>query len=177
MYSANESGNDPLACSFTDLFTCLRDGEVTQEDWHSLLRSQERANNCQEFANAVHLFYDRKSVSEYNYDELCTLGAPIATIQVLHSDSVAASTKPDDAGGLHPVIFLAEGACVMLTANIWNIWQQADLCNGSAGTVYKLLYQEGHQPPSLPIAVLVQFDLILVQHSLTMSPIAFLSHP
>ena len=67
-------------------------------------------------------------MAEYNYDKLCTLGAPIATIQALHSDPVA-------------------------------IWQQAGLCNGSAGTIYMLLYQEGHQPPSLPIAVLVQFDL------------------
>lgn len=28
----------------------------------------------------------------------------------------------------------------MLTANIW---QQVGLCNGTAGTVFKLLYQEG----------------------------------
>ena len=50
--------------------------------------------------------------------KLRTFGSPIAAIQAIHSDTVAASAKPDDAGGLHPVIFLAEGARVMLTANI-----------------------------------------------------------
>ena len=79
-------------------------------------------------------------MAEYNYDKLHTFGSPIAAIQAIHSDTVAASAKPDDAGGLHPVIFLAEGARVMLTANIW---QQVGLCNGTAGTVFKLLYQEG----------------------------------
>ena len=136
-----QSGNDPLACSFRQLLLHLRDGEVTQEDWHSLLqRSPERADNCSEFVDAVHLIYDKKSMAEYNYDKLHTLGSPIAAIQAIHSDAVAASAKPDDAGGLHPVIFLAEGARVMLTANIW---QQVGLCNGTAGTVFKLLYQEG----------------------------------
>lgn len=38
----------------------------------------------------------------------------------------------------------------MLTANLW---QQVGLCNGAAGTVYQLLYQEGHAPPNQPIAV------------------------
>ena len=91
----------------------LRDGEVTQ-DWHSLLEcSPERGNNCQEFYNAVHIFYDRKSVAEYNYEKLCALGTPIATIQAIHSDPVATCAKPDDAGGLHPVIFLAEESRVM----------------------------------------------------------------
>jgi len=32
-----QSGNDSLACSFRQLLMHLRDGEVTQEDWHSLL--------------------------------------------------------------------------------------------------------------------------------------------
>lgn len=43
----------------------------------------------------------------------------------------------------------------MLTANLW---QEVGLSNGAAGTVYDIIYQEGHQPPSLPVAALVQFD-------------------
>ena len=43
----------------------------------------------------------------------------------------------------------------MLTANLW---QEVGLCNGATGTVYELLYQEGHAPPNPPVAVLVQFD-------------------
>lgn len=43
----------------------------------------------------------------------------------------------------------------MLTANLW---QEVGLCNGAAGTVYQILFHEDHQPPDLPIAILVDFD-------------------
>ena len=44
------------------------------------------------------------------------------------------------------------------------------LCNGAAGTVHDILYQENQQPPNLQIAVLVNFDhysgpSFLQQHS------------
>ncbi len=72
----------------------------------------------------------------------------------IHPNAAAAATKPDDAGGLLPVLFIAAGARVMLTSNVW---QEVGLCNGAAGMVYELLYQEGQAPPHLTIAVLVQF--------------------
>lgn len=43
----------------------------------------------------------------------------------------------------------------MLTANLW---PDTGLCNWGTGTVYELLYQEGHAPPNLLVAVLIQFD-------------------
>ena len=88
-------------------------------------------------------------------DKLSSLGTPIATIKAIHSSPTAAVAKSEDAGGLCPVVFLAKDARVMLTANLW---QEVGLCNGAAGTVYDIVYQEGHSPPNLPIAVLVQFD-------------------
>lgn len=60
--------------------------------------------------------------------------------------------KPGDAGGPSPV---AKGAHITLTANLW---QEVGPCNGAAGTVYDIVYQEGYAPPNLPIAVLVQFE-------------------
>ena len=54
--------------------------------------------------------------------------------------------------GLEPVTFLAKGAKVMLTMNLW---PSVCLCNGATGTV---IYHNEHQPPDLPIAVIVQFD-------------------
>lgn len=80
---------------------------------------------------------------------------PIAAISAIHSSPAAAATKSKDTGGLLPVIFIAKGARIMLTANLW---QEVGLCNGAAGTVHDIVYQEGHCPPSLPVAVLVQFD-------------------
>ena len=57
--------------------------------------------------------------------------------------------------GLEPVVFLAKGARVMLTMNLW---PSVGLCNGATGTVVDIIYQNNHQPLDLPIAVLVEFD-------------------
>ncbi len=124
--------------------------------WQMLLeRTPQQAKNRNDFTDAVMLFYDKASVAEYNLQKLHSLQTPVARINAIHSDSTASSANPDDAGGLHPVVFLATQARVMLTANIW---QQVGLCNGAAGTVHQFLYQADHKPPHLPIAVLVDFD-------------------
>lgn len=128
----------------------VRDGVISYETL--LQRSPPHANNFQDFHEAVHSFYDSKTVVKFKYDKLSSLGTPIATIKAIHSSPTAAAA---DAGDLCPVVFLAKGARVMLTANLW---QQVGLCNGAAGTVYDIVYQEGHAPPYLPIAVLVQFE-------------------
>ena len=61
----------------------------------------------------------------------------------------------DDMSGLEPVVFLAKGARVMLTMNLWS---NVGLCNGATGTVVDIVYQNNHQPPDLPIAVIVKFE-------------------
>jgi ATP-dependent exoDNAse (exonuclease V) alpha subunit len=57
--------------------------------------------------------------------------------------------------GLEPVVFLAKGARVMLTMNLSS---NVGLCNGATGTVVDIIYQNNHQPPDLPIAVIVEFE-------------------
>ena len=42
----------------------------------------------------------------------------------------------------------------MLTMNIWPC---VGLCNGATGTVIDFIYHNNHQPPDLPMAVIVQF--------------------
>ena len=56
---------------------------------------------------------------------------------------------------LQPVLFLAKNSKVMLTMNMW---PSVGLCNGATGTVVDFIYDNNLQPPSLPIAVIVQFD-------------------
>ena len=56
--------------------------------------------------------------------------------------------------GLEPIIFLAKRAQVMLTMNLWT---DVGLCNGTTGTVLDITYANNHQPPDLPIAIIVQF--------------------
>ena len=151
-----QSGSDLAALAFRDMLLRLRDAKVSCEDWEMLLeRTPQRAKDSDKFDDAVRLFYDKSSVAEYNLTKLHCLKTPIARINAIHSDRSAASASPDDAGGLHPVVFLATQARVMLTANIW---QEVGLCNGAPGTVEQLLYHDNHRPPDLPIAVLVEFD-------------------
>jgi ATP-dependent DNA helicase PIF1 len=43
----------------------------------------------------------------------------------------------------------------MLTMNLWS---SVGLCNGATGTVVDIVYHNNHQPPNLPIAVIVEFE-------------------
>ena len=39
-----------------------------------------------------------------------------------------------------------------------NLWSDVGLCNGASGKIVDFIYNHGHSPPDLPIAVIVQFD-------------------
>ena len=150
-----QRGTDPSTSEFRQLLLRLRDGNVTHEDWQTLLqRSPPHANNEIEFADAIHLFYDCLSVTQFNQNKLSQLGSPIAAINAVHSNPIAAVAKAEDAGGLHQIVFLAKGAKVMLTANLW---PEVGLCNGATGDILRFIYQDQRAPPNLPIAVLVYF--------------------
>jgi len=149
-----ESGASQEQVLFRDLLR-LRNGESTEEDWQLLSRSPSAITNLTEFDDAVHLFYNKDKVAQFNAQKLNSLGTPIARINAVHSCSSAASAKSDDAGGLEPVLLLAKGARVMLKSNLC---AQKGLCNGATGNVLDILYATGQRPPNLPIAVLVQFD-------------------
>ena len=61
----------------------------------------------------------------------------------------------DEMSGLEPVVFLAKGARVMLTMNLWS---SVGLCNGATGTVVDISFQNNQNPPGLPIAVIVMLN-------------------
>ena len=108
-----------------------------------------------EFENSTRIFYSNEQVGNYNHEQLTKLGLPIAHINALHSAAVAKKISSDDMSGLEPVVFLAKGARVMLTMNLWSC---VGLCNGATGTVVDIIYQNNYQPPDLPIAVMVEFE-------------------
>ena len=58
-------------------------------------------------------------------------------------------------GGLEPVSYLAKGARVMLTVNVWT---EIELCNGALGTLLDFVYAEGQKHPLLPVCILLLFD-------------------
>ena len=150
-----QSGASTESKRFRELLLRLRDGQSTEDDWTTLLqRTPTVANNANTFKEAIHLYYKKEQVAQYNHEAITKLGSPIAQINAIHSCAAATSAKSDNAGGLEPVIFMAKGSRVMLTSNLW---QQVGLCNGTRGLIEDLLYTHGHKPPNLPIAILVNF--------------------
>ena len=48
--------------------------------------------------------------------------------------------KPEGMSGLEQIVFLAKGAKVMLTMNLW---PHVGLCNGATGTAHDFIYEIG----------------------------------
>ena len=138
---------------FKDLLLRLRKGDSTVDDWKLLLTGQpSNVSNLCDFEDATRLFYSNEQVANYNNEQLTKLEHPIAHTNAHHSSALAKKISSDDMSGLQPVVFLAKGARVMLTMNLWS---SVGLCNGATGTVIDIVYENNHQPPDLPIAVTV----------------------
>ena len=150
-------GDNPEQIQFRQLLLRLRKGDSTVDVWKLLLtRQPTNVDNLVEFNDAVRLFYSNEEVANYNYEQLVTLQQPIAQISARHSSVAAKKVSPDNFSGLQPLVFLAKGAKVMLTMNLW---PAVGLCNDATGTVVDFIYQNNQQPPDLPIAVIVKFDV------------------
>ncbi|CAB4011401.1 ATP-dependent DNA helicase PIF1 [Paramuricea clavata] len=140
---------------FRDLLLRLRKGDSTVDDWKlPLTRQPSNVTNLCDFGDSTRLFYSNEQVANYNHGQLTKLEHPIAHINARHSSALAKKISSDDMSGLEPVVFLAKGARVMLTMNLWS---SVGLCNGATGTVIDIIYQNNHQPPDLPIVVIVEF--------------------
>ena len=141
---------------FRDLLSRLHTGNSSLQDWKLLLQcSPDIVSNTAQFENATRLFYTNKDVADYNYEQLKNPKNPIACIQARHSSAYAKKRTAEDMNGLQPTLFLAKNSKVILTMNLR---PTVGLCNGATGTVVDFIYHNNSQPPSLPIAVVVQFD-------------------
>ena len=108
-----------------------------------------------QFDDSTRLFYSNDQVGSYNHDQLTKLQEPVACINARHSSVAAKKMPADDMSDLQPMVFLAKGAKVMLTMNLW---PGVGLCNGATGTITDIIYQVNQQPPDFPVALIVQFD-------------------
>lgn len=149
-------GSHPDQMRFRDLLLRLRDAETTEDDWKILLtRQPSHVNNIQDFNDAIRLYYSNEEVANFNYKALIQLKQPIAKIHARHSSPAAAKISPQEMCGLQPILLISKGSYIMLTVNLW---PSVGLCNGSTGQVLDIIYKSNHQPPDLPIAVVVKFN-------------------
>ena len=151
-----QSGEDSDQVLFRDILLRLRDGRVTEDDWKQLMKqTPAQVQDLAVFNNALRLQPTVAAVVEHNVTRLHPSGQPIATIKAVHTGANASKASPDEASGLEPVICMAHGTHVMLTANLW---VDVGLVNGAMGTVVAICYKSGQAPPNLPIAITVRFD-------------------
>ena len=151
-----QAGQGAEQQAFRDILLRLRNAHSTLEDWRCLMkRTPCEVVNVADFDDALHLYPTTEAVAEYNIGKLRSSGQPVALIKAVHTGPGAGSAAVDDAGGLEPVVCIAHGARIMLSANLW---VEVGLVNGALGTVVAICYEDNHGPPDLPVAVMVRFD-------------------
>ena len=87
--------------------------------------------------------------------EKSALDTPVVKCPATHNCATTRRAPADAASGLETVLFLAKGAKVVLTKNLW---QEVGLVNGIRGEVAEIVYAEGAPAPVPPCYVVVRFD-------------------
>ena len=82
-----QAGSNPEAIAFRSLLMSMRDGKVPEEEWCLLLQHSPNNVDMVDFSAAIRLYFDKKSVAEYNYEKLKSTRQPLAKIQAKHLSS------------------------------------------------------------------------------------------
>ena len=138
---------------FIELLPRARDGRLTQEDWELLLKRQPNsltADEKAEFKDATRLFFSKREVNRFNGKKPRELDKPVARVSAVHTGANARRASADTAEGLERDLYLAKGAKVMLTKNLY---QQVGLVNGIRGEVVELVYADDAPRRSSPFTL------------------------
>ena len=147
--------------AFSELLCRVRTNDCTREDI-DLLNSRVITADMPNYpTHALHVYCRNKDVDLRNSFMLNNLASEREQYTIKASDAVAGQTthidlstlsdKRSETGGLHGVLKLAIGACVMLTTNV----DVSDgLVNGARGEVVHIVSNNDHMVTS----VLVKFD-------------------
>lgn len=120
----------------------FRKGESNLDEWKWLLiRDPSNVTNISEFSNAIGLFYSHNKAATYTQEQLTKLQQSVAHMNARHSSTVAKSMTANEISGLEPAVFLAKGAKVILTMNLW---ASVSLCDGATETVIDIIYEINH---------------------------------
>ena len=69
-----QPGKNAEAEEFRAILLRLRDGQSTQDDWTTLCQRTPRHVNMSDFTDAPRLYFDKLSVTKYNFEKLKNLG-------------------------------------------------------------------------------------------------------
>lgn len=156
-----QSGDSEEQRNFRDILLRMCDGESTEDDWRIFaIRFIDSPATLslenKQFSDATYIFPRKADVDEFNFDKLRILNCPVARINIIHTcGNEACKADSDVAKDLEAQLLLARGTRVMLRANLWT---ELGLVNRSMGIIQEIIFEENQGPPSLPIAVLIEFD-------------------
>ena len=98
----------------------------------------------------------KADMGDFNEKGIQRLNKPIARSLAKHNCTQASKASPAEADNLYNELYLAKGAKVVLTKNLWS---EAGLVNGSQGFIKHIIYDEGNpaNASSMPDMLLVHF--------------------
>jgi ATP-dependent DNA helicase PIF1 len=159
--------SDPAQQAFRDMLMRLRSGECINSDYDMLQTrfvSYADSKTIEAFKSATFLYNSKAKVAKHNDDQLARLGCGLnpqdaCRIDALHlpmeSKKKAQAITSDKMMGLESSVFLARGARIMISQNVW---VEKGLANGACGIIKHIIYAKNVGPPNLPEAIIVEMD-------------------
>lgn len=145
---------------FRECLTRVARGEITEADYQ-LLATRFTVNNQNmviQSRDVLRLISTNAEIEDFNLEKLRNLNKPVVRIQAVHNDPRAALVACDEARGLVPLLYLCEGAKVILRQNLFT---SAGLCNGTIGEVISIIYEPCHDVSfnnQFPRCIMVKFE-------------------
>ena len=99
--------------------------------------------------------YSKAEVKRYNGTKLRELGTSVLKVEASHSSASTRQASAALAQGLQRHVFLARGARVMLTRNLWS---EVGLVNGIRGDVVDIVWAHGQKAPALPDSLVLRLE-------------------